>query len=391
MNLRSKVFLLVAGIFLSFTLNVNAQEALANIEVVDTQSQEVAAGLAASITNPNVKIAVGDFTIGGTATGFGDLWKKNLVHYLAIVPGRSYTLLAEPGNHDIIVEGEMLNFGEFIRIYTRTLKPDTREILYSHKTDISINDLITTLVAQAGTVIIARDAYEVNDSIETATDITIDGSLTISASFHAATDVDFYRVTVPEGGSSLKIETQGSKDTYLHLFNEQGTEIATDDDSGENYCSRLIQNLEAGVYFLKVREYDSSTGDYSVVFTFSEPLRPDELEPNDDKDSSKVIDLSSGSAQLTLNFNSGSDVDWFRFTIAAPSQFTATTVGSFDTIISVTDAEGTEVASDDDSGDDYNAKVETALNPGEYFLKINEYNNSTGEYTLNITVSASAQ
>jgi hypothetical protein len=78
---------------------------------------------------------------------------------------------------------------------------------------------------------------------------------------------DRYMFRVTTAGK-YAIETSGKTDTFLSLFgpNSETRLIAEDDDSGPGTLSLLVQNLEVGQYFARVRHFSpSSTGPYEIV------------------------------------------------------------------------------------------------------------------------------
>ncbi|RZJ35204.1 MAG: peptidase, partial [Brevundimonas sp.] len=88
---------------------------------------------------------------------------------------------------------------------------------------------------------------------------------------------DAYRFTGREG-QRVRIDLTSSQfDTYLELFDENQTSLATDDDGGpEGTNSRLIFTLPRdGAYVFEARAFSSSsTGAYRVTLTEVEPDKP---------------------------------------------------------------------------------------------------------------------
>jgi hypothetical protein len=74
----------------------------------------------------------------------------------------------------------------------------------------------------------------------------------------------------PTNNGSLTVETTGSTDTYMHAYNANGEEIATNDDGGQGSNARITISVSANqTYYFKVRGYSSSTsGSYNVVANF---------------------------------------------------------------------------------------------------------------------------
>ena len=68
---------------------------------------------------------------------------------------------------------------------------------------------------------------------------------------------------------------------------------------------------------------------------------------------------------LTVTF-SGAESHWYSFDITQNnSALVVQTRGSVDTLLDLYDSNGNRIASDDDSGDSYNARISRTLNPGK--------------------------
>ena len=75
-----------------------------------------------------------------------------------------------------------------------------------------------------------------------------------------------YRFETPDddGGDGCAAENE---DPVLRLFDDEGNEIAFDDDSGEDggYCSQIIADLEPGIYFISIEEFSREDGEGVVI------------------------------------------------------------------------------------------------------------------------------
>ena len=87
----------------------------------------------------------------------------------------------------------------------------------------------------------------------------------------ASNDV-WYSFTINATASSVDVSLCGSSfDTYLHVLNSSGTEIASDDDNGPA-CSGLqsslsLSNLAPGTYYVDAEGYSANTG--AIAFSMS--------------------------------------------------------------------------------------------------------------------------
>ena len=86
----------------------------------------------------------------------------------------------------------------------------------------------------------------------------------------AAGDVDYFRVELAEPGI-LDVSVSGNIDSLGALFDAFGTELATDDDAGEDYGFRIEHVSTSGVYYVAVRGFDDSA---SGSYTLHARLRP---------------------------------------------------------------------------------------------------------------------
>jgi hypothetical protein len=110
----------------------------------------------------------------------------------------------------------------------------------------------------------ADKGREPNNTRETALAVT--AGQDIEGYIASGADRDWYRFTMNSAGS-VSIFTQGRTDTFLELYNAGGRKLAGDDDGGDGDNGRIIQDLEAGEYFILVRGYErSTTGEYLLRF-----------------------------------------------------------------------------------------------------------------------------
>ena len=103
-----------------------------------------------------------------------------------------------------------------------------------------------------------------DDNIKGAIDLEL--GTPYEAEINPGLDEDYYSLNATPGHYSFS--TSGMLDTYIHLIDSDGeTEIASDDDSGEDFNARILwQCTNPGVYYIRVRGYDESvTGNYSVL------------------------------------------------------------------------------------------------------------------------------
>ncbi|MBI4154071.1 DVUA0089 family protein, partial [Candidatus Woesearchaeota archaeon] len=118
----------------------------------------------------------------------------------------------------------------------------------------------------------ATDSFESDDTANVSNSIPANASRQ-NHTFHAPGDVDYINFTASAGFQYL-IETfnltnLSSTDTVITLYEQDGaTRIMENDDilSGRITTSRLVWNASAnGTYFVKITEYDNSSGGNYLV------------------------------------------------------------------------------------------------------------------------------
>lgn len=95
---------------------------------------------------------------------------------------------------------------------------------------------------------------------------------------HSGSDVDWVQFVLGTA-SRVIIETNGVSggDTILGLYDEFGTRLARNDDSGIGAYSRISADLEPGRYFVRVSQYAryaSGIREYTIAVRAGDPLPP---------------------------------------------------------------------------------------------------------------------
>jgi hypothetical protein len=86
-----------------------------------------------------------------------------------------------------------------------------------------------------------------------------------SADIGAPAEEDRYRFTANSAGRYV-LETHGTTDLVMTLYDANGQKLAQDDDTGEGRNPRITADLTPGDYAVQVRHYNqaSGTGRYSI-------------------------------------------------------------------------------------------------------------------------------
>ena len=89
---------------------------------------------------------------------------------------------------------------------------------------------------------------------------------------------------------------------------------------------------------------------------------------------------------LTAKIDPGNDVDYFSVPIGVRGQLTlwTTTTGTFGTIGTLQNSDGTTLATtaDENGAEALNFRIERVVEPGTYYIKVESYEQKTGDYTL---------
>ncbi|MEO1290199.1 MAG: MXAN_6640 family putative metalloprotease, partial [Chloroflexota bacterium] len=177
------------------------------------------------------------------------------------------------------------------------------------------------------------------------------------------------------------------------LLNEDGDEVAVNDDAipGEVFDSQIVYVAEEdGEYTIIMSNYPGFDGDYDLTVTFVTEEEAEEVNANSevepevdttperDPDEEYTGELDEGDEdEYTIELNEGDGL------IAAVYE----TDGFMDTVISVIDPDGVEIARNDDRGDYSTLDSQVGLvaqQSGDYTVIVSHYPDSPGEYLLEI-------
>jgi len=117
------------------------------------------------------------------------------------------------------------------------------------------------------------DSYEPDNSFDQYSTMSVTSSLqSQSRSIDPTGDNDYIRFYAYAGKKYI-FYTEGSTDTYGHLYDSNQNQLTYDDDSGSGLNFRIEYNIEtSGYYFLRARGYSSSTtGPYTLYYKYESP------------------------------------------------------------------------------------------------------------------------
>ena len=224
----------------------------------------------------------------------------------------------------------------------------------------------------------AQDIDRHGDTLVAATDLTLGDS--VYGVINTAGDVDYFRFEIPGGTESTDVVmyTMGDADTMGVLFDYRGVWLEDNDDSSLSDGTRdffIGRTLEPQVYYLAVLGYDDSVGPYRLY-----------VEELADQNSSRT-----GAATLAIDdsaygfIDSGSDQDYFSFTLPTATDVWIYAVGDTDTVGRLLDSHGTRLAYNDDSvfsEGRLSFFMAKSLAAGTYYIGVSGFPTKTGPYRV---------
>lgn len=188
-----------------------------------------------------------------------------------------------------------------------------------------------------------------NDPAPCATPLEINGTGR-AGSIETAGDVDWFQWQALAGVDyEIKTSDLGpGSDTVLSIYREDGTTlIASDDDSGLGYASKIIWTADhTEMIYLRVNHYSlSGTGTYRVE------VRGSDDHCNEPGPCATEL-LRNGNA-ISGRTDVAGDLDWFRFSATSGLTFEVETLQlgpDSDTVISLYRSDGTSLIVEDDDG-----------------------------------------
>ncbi|HIE10220.1 MAG TPA: hypothetical protein EYP62_01235, partial [Kiritimatiellae bacterium] len=217
-----------------------------------------------------------------------------------------------------------------------------------------------------------RDGYEPDDSSANAS--LIQPGRRQHHTFYPSGDQDWATFTLTNS-AYVEILTLGEidGDTILWLYDAGLNPVASnDDESSYTYYSYLATQLNAGQYFIRLKEYsDDPLEAYSLIL---EIHRPDDYEPNNSL--TQATWISSGQRLACSLFPSG-DVDWFGFTLSNDAAVLLLTDSSNpysvgDTYLSLYSGGTNHLIAENDDGNSsyFSAIFEPRLTAGVYYVRV---------------------
>jgi hypothetical protein len=224
---------------------------------------------------------------------------------------------------------------------------------------------------------------------DASTNARLASGRTVSGAIEYEGDFDWYRLPVRTGNryriTLAGAGDEGLGDPLLRVIDRDGNELAANDDMEGSLNSQVEYVPTAnGDVFVEARGYgDAYAGRYDLSVA-TERL------PRDSVGNSRSTGarLSSGqTVNSALDFPA--DTDWYRTRLEAGQSYRFILNGAGDNpvgdpMLRLYDANGAELAIDDDGGDGLNSYLEfTAPSTGAYYVEARGFtDDATGGYTL---------
>ena len=176
----------------------------------------------------------------------------------------------------------------------------------------------------------------------------------------------------------LQVYTSGSTDTRGRLQDANGNLLEDDDNSGALGNFRIEREVSSGTYYVRVRGlFLDTTGSYTLHVRL---LESQDNHGDDRASATRVAVPSDTDGSLIAD-----DTDYFRIDVSDSGTLQVYTSGSTDTRGRLEDANGSSLASDDNSGALGNFRIERDVSRGTYYIRVwGRSSSTTGSYALHV-------
>ncbi len=198
-----------------------------------------------------------------------------------------------------------------------------------------------------------------------------------------AGDIDYFRIKLPTSGR-LEVHTSGRTDTLGLLETFSGSQLATSDNGGANQNFRIALDVDAGIYYIRVSGYLSSSGSYTlhVGFDRNSPLN------GDHSDTWRTATLVPATSETAGTLTAG-DTDYFRISVPNTGRLEAYTSGNTGTLGRLENSARFHLASDD-GGANQNFRIALDVAAGTHYIRVRGFDGATGSYTLHVSFERSS-
>ena len=130
--------------------------------------------------------------------------------------------------------------------------------------------LVAEMVIDGETKWHASNTFIQDDHQDSEDDATVVDVPSSTEGWLDTEDVDVFRIEVAETGT-LIVYTEGWIDTSGALLSDDGTELTSNEDDGEDRNFHISHDLEAGTYYVRVQSTAGTTGEYQLHVEFKPP------------------------------------------------------------------------------------------------------------------------
>ncbi len=232
---------------------------------------------------------------------------------------------------------------------------------------------------------------EPNNSLGQAN--AISPNSTIRGMLNPAGDVDFFAFSAT-AGQRLRIDVDAqtlappsAADTVVELFTDSGIKVAENDDEGPGQLDSLLEMTltETGRFVFSIRDLHRKGGSaftYHVTITLTGggggTGRVTESEPNNTLAQAHLV---RPDVTVVGTLNPSGDVDFFALDVTSGQTLTVdvrarslTPPSDADTVVTLFDGRGNQLAENDDSGSSLDSRLDVPLSTtGRLFLRIRNF------------------
>jgi hypothetical protein len=336
----------------------------------------------------------GRIAVGESVTGTLDYTSDTDWFRITLADGESYRFSLNSGDGANALGDPML----------RLLDAEGEELVSDDDGGGGLNSYIEYTAPAAGNYFLEARAFVpegVGGYVLTAAagdipaDNTTDATLSADGDYREgmlapAGDSDWYRIDLAEG-QTIRIGLDSSSsatpplgDPLLVLHGPDGAEIARDDDGGDGLNSWIEFAAEtAGAYFIEARGFmEESEGGYAISVTAGEI-------PGSVEGAEYLMPNGDGRTSI---IGAPDDADWFAIELVEgrPYRFnleSGATDPLTDPMLALYDAEGNQVAADDDGGTGYNSYLSySSITGGTHYAAVSAFEGTAGgSYLLRVT------
>ncbi|MEC7750322.1 MAG: hypothetical protein VX405_02315 [Myxococcota bacterium] len=156
-------------------------------------------------------------------------------------------------------------------------------------------------------------------------------------------------------------------------------ELTADGNGEVSYRWQSSRGLRAGNYHLRLTDEDSGVSSRWTGVSL-------EAAEADDHGDRREDATDAGSGGRFEGQSGAQDDDWFRFRATVAGEWTITTESEMDTVCTLFDLQGEQIARNDDDGEEQNCLIVQALEAGTtYYVLVEPFGERSGDYTLVIT------